>query len=111
MITDNLFETMTNITKAHAYDIISVRAQELEIENRQLKDKIKLLENPNKGIYHVDGHDLTSVIMEYQNTIGTPYPAYKHICKCDFGYADPEKHFEINKSNAKLIANALNQLK
>lgn len=35
---DNLFEQMTNISKAHAYDIVSKRAQELDIENKQLKE-------------------------------------------------------------------------
>lgn len=33
---NNLFDQLTTMTKAHAYDIISVKCQELEKENQQL---------------------------------------------------------------------------
>ena len=42
---DNLLEQITNITKAHAYDIISQQAQELQQENKKLKYRVKYLEN------------------------------------------------------------------
>lgn len=52
MKTDNLFEQMANISKAHAYDIVSKQAQELKEENDRLKrvnkellEMVKTLEN------------------------------------------------------------------
>jgi hypothetical protein len=55
------------------------------------------------GPWEVDGFDTTSVIKNEGSEI---WPQWKHICRCDYGYADPEKHLEGNKANAKLIAAA-----
>lgn len=55
-----------------------------------------------EGRWHVDGHNLTAVIAE-QNAF-TAYPTYQHICDCNYGYADPLKHLELNKANARLIS-------
>lgn len=49
-------------------------------------------------IWWVDGHDTTSVITKV-NEVG-----YKHICKCDYGHSEPDKHFDENYANAHLIA-------
>lgn len=56
------------------------------------------------GPWEVDGFDLVSIIKNERP--GTNYPAWRHISKCDYGYSNPEKHFEENKANAKLIAAA-----
>jgi hypothetical protein len=56
------------------------------------------------GPWEVDGFDLVSIITN--TTPGTSFAAWKHISKCDYGYLNPEKHFEENKANAKLIAAA-----
>lgn len=55
------------------------------------------------GPWFVDGHNITAVIA---NEGDLAYPKWKHVCRCDYGYADPEKYFELNKANAKLIAQA-----
>lgn len=57
-----------------------------------------------QGKWVVDGHNLTAVIAE-QNS-DSNHPTYTHICDCNYGYAEPLKHLEINKANAKLIAAA-----
>lgn len=41
----NLFEQVVNITKAHAYDIVSKQRIELTEENARLKERVKFLEN------------------------------------------------------------------
>lgn len=51
--------------------------------------------------WFVDGHNITAVIA---NEGSLTYPQWKHVCTCDYGHADPEKYFELNKANAKLIA-------
>lgn len=55
------------------------------------------------GPWEIDGHNLTAVI---HNEGSVTWPQWKHVCNCDYGYADPEKHFEENKANAHLIAAA-----
>lgn len=55
-----------------------------------------------EGIWHVDGFNLTAVISEQNSE--TNHPSYKHICDCNYGFTNPEKHFEENKANAKLIS-------
>lgn len=52
------------------------------------------------GEWYVDGFDLTSVITK------TDQKNFKHIVKCNYGYANPGAHFEENAANAKLIAAA-----
>ena len=42
---DALFEQIINISKAHAYDIVSKQVQELTVENNKLKERIKFLDN------------------------------------------------------------------
>ncbi len=42
---DNLFEQFANISKAHAYDIVSKQRDELLIENENLRKRIKELED------------------------------------------------------------------
>lgn len=42
---DNLFEQITNISKAHAYDIIVAHRDELAAENEKLKARVKELES------------------------------------------------------------------
>jgi hypothetical protein len=51
--------------------------------------------------WFVDGHNITAVIA---NEGSLEWPKWKHVCTCDYGYADPEKYFELNKANARLIA-------
>ena len=41
---DNLFEQFANISKAHAYDIISQQVIELKEENTKLRNRVKYLE-------------------------------------------------------------------
>lgn len=41
---DNLFEQMAQITKAHAYDIVSEQVKELQHENAILKIQLKAAE-------------------------------------------------------------------
>lgn len=53
-----------------------------------------------KGDWSVDGFDLTSVIVSV-NEVG-----WKHLCRCNYGYVEPESHFEENTANAHLIAAA-----
>lgn len=44
--TDNtLFDQLTTMTKAHAYDIISEKCQELEAENKILREQVKTLKD------------------------------------------------------------------
>ena len=42
---ENLFEQMTNITKAHGYDILSKQVGELKSERDALEAKVKELKN------------------------------------------------------------------
>jgi len=42
---DNLFEQMANISKAHAYDIVSKQRDELLEENKRLKESVKYLQD------------------------------------------------------------------
>lgn len=42
---ENLFEQITQITKAHAYDIVSEQNKELQQENIALKYRVKYLED------------------------------------------------------------------
>lgn len=56
---------------------------------------------PTQAPWFVDGHNITSVIA---NEGSLAFPQWKHVCNCNYGYADPEKYFELNKANAKLIA-------
>lgn len=42
---DTLFDQLTTMTKAYSYDIISQKCQELENENRLLRERVKALEN------------------------------------------------------------------
>lgn len=37
---DNFFEQAANISKAHAYDIVSKQVQELQEENKRLKEAL-----------------------------------------------------------------------
>lgn len=53
------------------------------------------------GPWFIDGHNTTSVMA---NEGSLEFPKWKHVCNCDYGYADPEKYFELNKANARLIA-------
>lgn len=53
-----------------------------------------------KGEWNVDGYDTVSVIAKV-NEVG-----WMHVCKCDYGYASPLEHLELNKANAHLIAAA-----
>jgi hypothetical protein len=55
--------------------------------------------------WSVDGYDLTSIIEEQNDGY-----SWKHVCRCDYGYAEPEKHFDLNKKNAKIIAASLDML-
>ncbi len=41
---NNVFEQITNISKAHAYDIISQQVIELKDENIKLRERVKFLE-------------------------------------------------------------------
>jgi len=41
----DLFEKISNITKASAYDIVSKHNAELLEENKALKERVKFLEN------------------------------------------------------------------
>ena len=47
---DSLFEQAAQISKAHAYDIISQKAQELEVENKKLRDALQSILEINN--YH-----------------------------------------------------------
>ena len=59
---DSLFEQMTNITKAHGYDILAGQVDELKAENKALRDRViylqdlikeytgKMLDNLNKPL-------------------------------------------------------------
>ena len=42
---DNLFEQITNVSKAGAYDVLSKHNVELKEENQRLRDRVKYLEN------------------------------------------------------------------
>jgi hypothetical protein len=42
---DVFFENITALSKAHAYDIVSAKALDLEAENIQLKERVKFLED------------------------------------------------------------------
>ncbi len=48
--------------------------------------------------WEVNGFNTISVIEEMDNG------GWKHICTCDYGYAEPMKHLELNKANAKKIS-------
>lgn len=60
-LSHDLFEQMTNISKAHGYDILAKHVGELKAENEQLKEqvkellttleKIKMWEMPESRIY------------------------------------------------------------
>ncbi|MEL7586648.1 MAG: hypothetical protein AAGU19_08025 [Prolixibacteraceae bacterium] len=54
------------------------------------------------GEWFVDGFDTTSVITKDTQV------TYKHITRCNYGYADPLRHLEENKANARLISSAPN---
>lgn len=41
--------------------------------------------------WQVDGFNTTSVIEEMPNG------GWKHVCTCNYGYAEPEKYLELNK--------------
>lgn len=41
----DLLTQITNITKAHAYDITVEQVKELKAENEKLRDRVKFLEN------------------------------------------------------------------
>lgn len=59
------------------------------------------------GPWHVDGHNLTAVIAsETKQGLTQDWTTYQHVCDCNYGCTDREKHFEMNKANAKLIAAA-----
>lgn len=66
---DNLFEQMTNITKAHAYDIIAKQRDELMEQNKALKSAIRnaveevmnmnpeeVVNEPSKTIIKITNH-------------------------------------------------------
>ena len=42
---DNLLDQITNITKAHAYDILSQQVKELKEENEALRNRVKYLQD------------------------------------------------------------------
>ena len=42
---DNITQTIINISKASAYDVVSQQRNELLEENAKLKDRVKFLEN------------------------------------------------------------------
>ena len=57
---DNLLEQITNISKAHAYDIVVDQVNDLTIENKKLKERVKYLEDliseySNKMLVNLSG--------------------------------------------------------
>lgn len=42
---DSLFEQMTNISKAHGYDILADQVEELKEKNERLKERVQYFEN------------------------------------------------------------------
>lgn len=48
----NLFEQATQITKAHAYDIVSKQVGELQEENKRLKEKVDILREALAEIHY-----------------------------------------------------------
>lgn len=48
--------------------------------------------------WEVDGFNTTAVIEKMENG------GWKHVCNCNYGYAEPQKHLELNKENAKKIS-------
>lgn len=53
-----------------------------------------------QGNWHVDGFNVTSVISKREDG------GYDHVCFCNNRGIDSRDNFELNKSNAKLIAAA-----
>lgn len=65
------------------------------------------MEKFTKGEWVIDGFNTTAVLsmtVKYGST--GEFRQYQHICDCNYGYAEPEKHIELNKANAALIASA-----
>ncbi len=48
--------------------------------------------------WEVNGFNTIAVMEEMDNG------GWKHICTCDYGYAEPLKYLELNKVNAKKIS-------
>lgn len=56
---DNLFEQLTNISKAHAYDILSEQVKELRADNKILKEALRyLLQSYRADFKNITGSEL-----------------------------------------------------
>ena len=57
--------------------------------------------NITPGTLYVDGYNTTAVIAEtIQEGITQDWSSFQRVCVFDYGHADQEKHFELNKANA-----------
>ena len=66
---EDLFEQITAISKAHAYDIVVDQVNDLTIENKKLKERVKYLEDliseySNKMLVNLSGDKVNQFLKD-----------------------------------------------
>lgn len=98
MNTDNLFEQMANISKAHAFDIVSKQAQELKEENDRLKAMERGFYMSICRAYNAGKQNMSDCLESKDNFVSS----HDYFVKEFPTYDNPTKPVDLGKSFEKL---------
>jgi hypothetical protein len=88
------------------FSLFSGSSMRRKKRNYSLQNHLEMENKMTPTPWEVDGYDMLSII--HDESQDECFPAWKHICKCNYGYEQPLEHFEGNKANAAAIVSAVN---